>query len=270
MRWVSALLILFIGFLSYHFCESRHDARSRNKEDREQVIDNHFEPAPVTSKPQSEKLQQPNSASLPDIQNPSIKKEQQEDPYQTDPFTKRKLDLPMPKSITELLAKMNSYEMPKLPVLIPGRPVQRDGQVLTYFSGFYESQGGNLRKVMVSRVGGGPNRERVEVKLEEGSGDYRELSTDANELTVKNFNDDRYSLVIGLPDGRLFYFKFFDNQSVPNYGGTRFRVLKGWLLSKTAQSAQLGRVALIDHWDQAEWPRAEAIQKLFPDGSLPK
>lgn len=180
---------------------------------------------------------------------------------------KRELNLPAPRSIAELLAKSSSYEMPKLLPITSDGHATGDGIVLASFSGYYQDAEGRFHKVQIIRkVGQG---ELFEIKMEEPDGGYKEWSTKHDELNIKNFGEDLYSLVLGLPDGRLFYFKFLANRSVLGYNGTHFRVLKGWLLSKADVSAQVSKVALIDHWDSAEWPSLISIRTLLPDDVLP-
>ena len=61
-----------------------------------------------------------------------------ENPYWIDPFSRRKLDLPVPKSTAEILNTKTEFHQPKLPDVNPSRQGY-DGSVLTDFKGYYRT-----------------------------------------------------------------------------------------------------------------------------------
>lgn len=184
----------------------------------------------------------------------------------TAPPTARDLSRPMPASRQELINKLTSYEPP----ILPGGGERHDLEVNTVYRGFYEATPGKFRRIQLARG------KSFVIELETVDGRFKKWTDETKDLIVENFNGDRYSLAITLPDQRVLYTKYFAEQELPEYNAHNWRVLKGWLVSAGGGAAQ--RVALIDgtmpeledlkEKNKFIWPQLGVIQKIMP-GALP-
>lgn len=197
-------------------------------------------------------------------------------PYQTDRFSLRKLDLPLPSTISELLANLTEFKDPLLPVLLPGQEGDGDGDVLTgEMRGYIEESRGFLRRIQVSRTTKG-----IDVAIEKARDEYLKLSNREPGLKVNNFKADPYSLVMTLEDGRVLYLKFRPHNSFADVEH-RVRALSGWTIPNPPANAKEGfRTALVGDlgsrfWgpgpvepNEGEWPSAEGIKAIMPKEPL--
>lgn len=197
-------------------------------------------------------------------------------PYHVDRFTLRKLDLPQPKSVGDLIGKLTDFKEPMLPVVLPVQEGDGDGDVLTGpMRGYYEITGGGLKRIQVARDTGG-----ISVSLEEANGEYHEWQTEEHKLKLKNFNNDPYSLVIILPDNRMIYLKF---HARIRYPGVDYRVrgMTGWILSNSGETSRASRTAVVGDLggelavfgqaqsDGTQWPSIDDINRILPE-NLPQ
>ena len=173
-----------------------------------------------------------------------------ENPYHIDPFERRKLDLPKPRSVGELLSKRTPFQFPILPSFIPNQGQALDGDVTTHYYGFYELRPGVLKAIRLSRTGGG-----IGITIEERSGRQNKWHEDQGKLKIENFASDPYSIVIQFPDGRLMYLKFHSSEEFDGLN-LKIRVMSGYLLSESTEAARIHRVVIPDHilqdWDEQE------------------
>jgi hypothetical protein len=185
-----------------------------------------------------------------------------------DRFTLRKLDLPRPKSVLELLSKLTEYKEPVLPGARPGdQDSSLDGDMLLgRITGYYRAQDGRLEPIESKIDSGG-----ISLSINNGP----EWSQSAGDLKVKNFDGDPYSLVIFTPDRRMLYLKFYAGVEIPDTWRPP-RALIGWLLSGPDMSTNVSPTAMIcsdtlntiPESDQSPWPPPAVIEKLLPK-SLP-
>lgn len=204
----------------------------------------------------------PSTSPVPDSPKPE---KETENPYAVDRFTLRKLDFPMPKSIFELFSKVTDYKEPILPDPRPGaHEVEYDGDILSGpLWGDFKDQNGNLKPIKLVRSTGG-----ISLSLENGP--VWRLAK--NELVIKNFNDDPYSLVIFTPDKRILYLKFFSKMEIPD-GKPPRRAMKGWLFPTDNLSTKAFPAIIIsldfanlspEDLQQGTWPPQEIVEKLLP------
>jgi hypothetical protein len=264
--FIATVVVLFWWARNDH--QARHEAANENLTAKEEPTA-HPEPrhnertpkTPPTSEPKASRPSAPPVAKAPPA-------EPEENPYHVDPFSKRKLDLPKPKSIADLLAKMTPYQPPMLPVTIPGRPPGGDGDVTTFFLGFYELSDGTLRRIQVRRY----MNDIVRIQIEEVNGTNNEWSNETGDLKLGNFGNDQYSLVITFPDQRLLYLKFYSHTPLADIRNG-LRTMNGWLLSKTRKISL--RVAVADRYlveyqnkgpgEITDWPSTETIKSMMPE-----
>jgi hypothetical protein len=181
-------------------------------------------------------------------------------------ITPRNLNQPMASSRQQILDKLISYSPPRLPG--PGERI--DKEVNALYRGFYEAAPGKFRRIQLARGA------HFEVQIETLEQRFKKWEDETGDLIVENLEGDPYSLAITFPDRRVFYTKYFAEQDLPTFNGSKWRVLKGWLVSPGGLVAQ--RLALIDGTmpeleDLHErrkfvWPPLGVIQNLLP-GELP-
>lgn len=249
-RWVLVLIVLFAAF-TWALCKRpvRKSLRANNESEvSEETGPQNNENRPTKSE-QIELMQRdPVKRATPQLAQaptPSVTEPTPQptaNPYHIDPFSVRRLDLPLPKSLNELLGKLTEYEDPMLPVVIPGRPTEGDGDVLISYRGYFETTNGDFRRIALSRSTSG-----VDVAIEnseKSSHGFSKWFQRRGELSLKNFNGDPYSLVVFLPDKRMIYMKFHTGVDIPEYGHT-CRTMTGYLLSHSTPIAKVSRLVMI-------------------------
>jgi hypothetical protein len=197
-------------------------------------------------------------------------------PYRVDRFTLRKLDLPLPTSINELLANLTEFKEPKLPVVLPGQDGDFDGEiVMGEVRGYIEEDRGALRRIQARRTTGG-----IELAIEKTPGKFQKLSDREPGLKLNNFNGDPYSLVMTLSDGRVLYLKFRSRIAFADVDH-QVRAFTGWTLSSSQPGSKVGfRTALVGDlgdrfWgpdpvepEEGEWPSVGGIKAIMPKEPL--
>lgn len=190
-----------------------------------------------------------------------------------DRFKLRKLDLPRPTSVQELVKNLTAFIEPALPVASSDDRESFDGDVLTIYRGYYELPDGTLRRIEVARVRANgvatTGEDGGAISIEDQNGKDRVWN--ASQLKFANFNKDPYSLVITFPSKQILYLKFYTRLSVPDLPNdiSKTRAQIGWLLSNETVEAKTMRVALIDGMletdpDLMKWPSPESIKKILP------
>lgn len=189
------------------------------------------------------------------------------DPYATDRFSLRELDLPQPKTVSELRSKLTPFKRPLLPSILPNQNEDGDGDVLTGFRGYISLGPDKLEELQVDR-----SSDKIEVSIDDGHGNLNKWSEKNGELKIKNYNGDPYSLVISMPDHRMLYLKFYPKVSVDEVDHT-VRGMRGWLVFKQNGVMQSASVAVIDYHHkefETQWPKRETIRKILPENLSPK
>jgi hypothetical protein len=252
-RWWVAIAL--VGFALF-WMQSRRAAPPPRDEQEESEVQVRAETPWSKSTPASRDT--PSSAATPLQSRPPQPAVATPNPYHVDRFTLRKLDLPQPTSVAELLKNLTEFKEPVLPEVMPAPDDAFDGDVLTMFRGYYEAEQGALRKIQVLRY-----TRAIEVVLQE-PGKKPEMWSDVNgQLGKKNFKGDPYSLVLSLPDRRTIYLKFHSRIPVPKVDDP-VRALTGWLISDKGSF----RLALIDAGGREDreviWPERESVVPILP------
>jgi hypothetical protein len=168
------------------------------------------------------------------------------------------IDLPIPKSLKEILDSPRQLKFPKL------KNGARDYVMNALYRGYYVAEPGKYRRIQIDSR----DRDEHSVQIELPDKRTREWQTKKNEADVFNFNRDPYSLVFDLAGGRVIYVKFAYPREVPGYE-SKFRAFTGWLFdgAKAMPLALLeGLVKELEFENgQFSWPVFDSCQKIMPE-----
>ena len=135
---------------------------------------------------------------------------------------------------------------------------RRDGDVTSWYRGYYVRDNGELARIEFDRAPG-----PMSLKIERSDGSVEEWTK--GKFKVWNFDSDPYSLVIAGPGGRSVYLKFVTNRDISGVNDEdpgHFRVYEGWMLPSGMPVIMLDQFEPFAN-DLDRWPKPEALRKYL-------
>lgn len=247
----SRTIFILIILIALAFVMTRFEGHIE-KDEKLELVEETL-PSPPTPKaptpPPTPRLQ---DAETPKPVAPSANAESKENPYHANPFNYRKLDLPLPRSLEELLSKRTEFKEAQLPDINPAI-AGGDGDLLTgKCEGSFKDKAGNLKPIYLFRDTGGVGVGFGEVGRNAKDAEW---SMKKGNLKAELFDNDPYSLILEFGDRYLLYLKFHSWGNIP-YAQQTWRYWNGYLVMNAFTKPQTVPVVLVEEglftWDREE------------------